>query len=275
MSVASKPIYLKRDERATMTNQQLLTEGLTLLNQVQEQQPTAVGDTAVAQRLHTSPYLTATFIAERLDTADISHANLVKLVEKVDRYFNKSELRDLCFQLGVDDEDFGNIGKRDKARELVLLMDRHGRLTELVQKTAALRSQVSWQDTPQQSGGVEIVSRLDVAVVVDITRPTALDVARYLDEEETAVNFLLLKNAQPDAFLNATEKWNPFIKSFSQTMNIAKHSFSGSKPHFFLSAPGALLFGLGCIWGTVDEAVVYHYEKGTYYPTIFVSRTLR
>lgn len=258
-----------------MNNQQLLIEGLALFNQIYDQNPTVSGATAIAQRLHTSPYLTATLIAQRHNTADIPHANLVKLFEKIDRHFNSSELDQLCFQLGVDDENLGGAGKRDKARELVMYMDRRGHLTELSQQVAALRPQVSWQDAPQQSGGLEIVSQLNVAVVVDITRPTALDVARYLDEQDMVVNFLLLKHALPDTFLNPTEKWDPFVKAFSQAMNAGKHSFGGTKTHFFLSAPGTLLFGLGCIWGTVDEAIVYHYEKGTYYPTISISRELR
>lgn len=258
-----------------MNNQQLIYEGLALLDQVHDHQPIVATASTAVHRLHRSPQLVTTLIAQRHDTADMPHANLVKLFEKVDRHFNEGELRDLCFHLHVNDEDLRGGSKRDKARELVLLMDRHGRLPDLLQQVAIARPKVTWRDAPQQSGGVTIVSQLNVAVVVDIARPTIRDVARYLDEQETAVNFLLLQHSQPDDFLDATQNWNPFIKAFSQTMNTSKHSFSGAKVHFFLSAPGALLFGLGCIWGTVDEALVYHYEKGTYFPVIHISRELR
>ncbi len=258
-----------------MNNQQLIQEGLILLDQVSDHQATVIGATAITHRLYSTSLLTTTLIAQRHDTADTTHANLVNLFEKVDRHFNDSELRDLCFRLNVDNEDLKGGGKREKARELVMQMNRHGRLSDLLQQVGIVRPKVNWQDTPQQSGGAAIVSQLNVAVVVDIARPTIRDVARYLDEQETAVNFLLLQHSQPDIFLNATQNWNPFVKAFSQTMNISKHSFSGARVHFFLSAPGALLFGLGCIWGTVDEALVYHYEKGTYFPVIHVSRELR
>jgi hypothetical protein len=258
-----------------MNNQQLTHEGLTLLEQVNDPQPIAAGAKVMVHRLQSTPQLAATLIAQRHDTADMTHANLVKLFEKVDHLFNDSELRDLCFRLNVNDEDLKGGGKRDKARELVMQIERHGRLPDLLQQVTTLRPKVTWQDAPQQSGGMAIISQLNVAIVVDIARPTIRDVARYLDEQETAVNFLLLKHTQPDTFLSTAQNWNPFVKAFSQAMNTSKHSLSGVKVHFFLSAPGALLFGLGCIWGTVDEAVVYHYEKGTYFPVIHISRELR
>lgn len=258
-----------------MNNQQLLNEGLNLIEQIRDDNKVVAGATAVAQRLHTTPQLAATLIAQRHDTADIAHGNLIKLFEKVDRHFNDSEIRDLCFRLGVEYEDVMGAGKRDKARELVTQMDRHGRIADLLTQVTALRPKVAWQDAPQQSGSVPIVSQLNIAVVVDIARPTARDVARYFDERETVVNFLLLHQTQPGAFLDPDTVWDPLVKTFAQTMTATKHHLSGTQLHFFLSAPGALLFGLGCIWGTVDEAIVYHYEKGTYFPVIHVSRELR
>jgi hypothetical protein len=219
--------------------------------------------------------LTTILIAQRQDTTTATHANLVALFKKIDRHFNDSELLDLCFQLNVDPEDFGDGGKRDKVRELVTYMDRHGRLSDLLKLASSLRPKVVWQDAPKQSDGVDIVARLNVAVVVDIARPTIKDVARYLDEMEISVNFVLLQHSQPNNLLRADHKWHDFIKAFSQTMAIIKHSLNGARIHFFLSAPGALIFGMGCSWGTVDEATVYHYEKGTYYPVIDVTRQLK
>jgi hypothetical protein len=100
-------------------------------------------------------------------------------------------------------------------------------------------------------------------------------VARYLGDEEIDANFLLLKRAQSSKLLSPSERWNDVVSAFARTMDSVKHQFSGTQLHFFLAAPGALIFGLGCIWGTVDEAIVYHYEKGTYYPVIHVTRELR
>ncbi len=258
-----------------MNNSQLIDAGLQLMTQLNEHNTVAVGDTAVAQRLYHTPQLTATLIAPKQSGSAQDHANVVALFEKIDRRFNDSELRDLCFRLNVDYEDVEGREKRDKARELVTMMNRHGRLPELIALAAQLRPKVKWQDLPQQAGETDIIARLNVAVVVDIVRPAARDVARYLDEAEIDVNFLLLQSAQPGKFLSPEEKWDGYVTAFAQTMDNIKHTFSGARLHFFLSAPGALIFGLGCIWGTVDEAEVYHYQKGTYYPVIFVSRELR
>lgn len=258
-----------------MSNQQLARDGLTLISQINARQPTAASDTTIVQLLHDTPQLNAYLIAERQAAADIDHANLVQLFQKVDQHFNDSELADLAFQLNVDYQDLGGSGKRDRARELITYVQRRVRLPELINLVTALRPKVKWQDKPQQAGGRDIVSHLDVAVIIDVARPTFLDVARYLDDQERAVNFVLLKHPQPNALLSAENNWDNLVRAFAQAMNNTKHTFSGARLHFFLSAPGALIFGLGCIWGTVDEATVYHYEKGTYYPVITVSRELR
>ncbi|MCA9957424.1 MAG: hypothetical protein KC443_00230 [Anaerolineales bacterium] len=152
-----------------MNNQQIINEGLNLLTQTGLNP--AMGETAVTHYLHTTPYLTAALIAQRHDAADIDHANLVKLFEKINRHFDDSELRDLCFQLQVDYADLSGMEKRDKVRELVTWMDRHGRLPDLTTLANQLRPKVKWQDLPQHAGNVPIVAKLDVAVVVDIARP--------------------------------------------------------------------------------------------------------
>ncbi len=258
-----------------MNNQQFLNEGLALLAQVNSHQRVVSGQTAVVQRLHQTPQLIATLIAQRPSNSDPDHANLVKLFQKVDRHFDDSELQDLCFQLGIDYEDLSGSSKRDKARELMMRLDRYGRLPDLLMLVSQLRPKVTWQDSPQQADGADIIAKLTVAVVVDIARPAVRDVGRYLDEIELDANFLLLQNALPDKLLYPEDKWDDFITAFAQTMDHVKHTFSGARLHFFLSAPGALIFGLGCIWGTVDEAEVYHYQSGVYYPVISISRQLR
>lgn len=58
--------------------------------------------------------------------------NLVRLREALDAGYNDSELRDLCFELGVDYEDLAGGGRSDKARELVLYVKRHNLTAQLV-----------------------------------------------------------------------------------------------------------------------------------------------
>jgi len=258
-------------------NSELIASGLSLVAKITAHNLTADNETAVAHQLHRTPELTATLIAQRQSESDLDHTNLVKLYQNTERHFNDSDLRDICFQLkGVDYENLEGSIKRDKARELVLWMQRNGRLPELTDLIAKLRPKVSWQSPSQQIDNVDIVSKLNVAVVVDIARPTIQDVARYLDDEaKVDANFILLQNTNPDKFLSPDDKWDAYVKAFSYSMNSIKRTTNGAQLHFFLSAPGALIFGLGCIWGTVDDANVYHYQSGSYHPVISVSRNLR
>ena len=61
----------------------------------------------------------------------------------IDR-FSKDELKDLCFHLNIDYDDIKGGGRNDKARELVLKMDREGRLPELVQVCIEMRPNIAW-----------------------------------------------------------------------------------------------------------------------------------
>ena len=122
-----------------MDNQQLAKEGLTLVGQITAHRRVMTSDTAVAQLLCDTPELNAYFIAARQTAGAQEQANLVKLFQKIDQHFNDSELRNLAFRLGVEYENLTGETRRDKARELVTHMQRHVRLSELINQTAALR----------------------------------------------------------------------------------------------------------------------------------------
>jgi hypothetical protein len=62
----------------------------------------------------------------------------VALHRLIDQHFDKEELRTLCYGLDVDYDGLRGEGKTAKARELVALMERHGRVTEL--ETAVRRA---------------------------------------------------------------------------------------------------------------------------------------
>jgi hypothetical protein len=55
-------------------------------------------------------------------------------------HFNESELRDLCFDLGVDYESLPGHAKSDKARELLGYARRHARWEELMLHESGIRS---------------------------------------------------------------------------------------------------------------------------------------
>ncbi len=64
--------------------------------------------------------------------------NTARLRRILVNYFNVSELRNLCFDFGVDYEDFSS-SKSDLAREMVGYYERHGRLDSLWQEVSQRR----------------------------------------------------------------------------------------------------------------------------------------
>lgn len=64
--------------------------------------------------------------------------------EKINRHFNNEEFRDLCFVLNIDPDDLPAQGKRHKIRELLLLLGRQKRFSELKQICERERPEVNW-----------------------------------------------------------------------------------------------------------------------------------
>jgi formylglycine-generating enzyme required for sulfatase activity len=67
-----------------------------------------------------------------------------KLRRNLRTCFDESELRDLCFDIGIDYDSLRGEGKGDKARELVAYLERRGRLSELIEVCEELRPKVPW-----------------------------------------------------------------------------------------------------------------------------------
>jgi hypothetical protein len=51
----------------------------------------------------------------------------------LNKYFSYEELRLLIFELGIEFEDLPGASKREKSRELIVFLERQGRLSELIQ----------------------------------------------------------------------------------------------------------------------------------------------
>jgi formylglycine-generating enzyme required for sulfatase activity/energy-coupling factor transporter ATP-binding protein EcfA2 len=66
------------------------------------------------------------------------------LLARLDAQLDDEGLRDLCLQLGVDYDNLGGRGKKDKARELISLLKRTGRLAELTALRPSLRPGVPY-----------------------------------------------------------------------------------------------------------------------------------
>ena len=70
---------------------------------------------------------------DRSSQVGADHAQLLELRRVLVELFDESELRDLCFDLGVAYDDLPGRGKKDKARELVTYMERRQRIPELTE----------------------------------------------------------------------------------------------------------------------------------------------
>ena len=66
----------------------------------------------------------------------------------LDTRFDETELRTLCFDLGVDYDNLSHATKADAARELVSYFERRDRLPELVAMGRTLRPDVPWGEVP-------------------------------------------------------------------------------------------------------------------------------
>jgi formylglycine-generating enzyme required for sulfatase activity len=69
---------------------------------------------------------------------------LAAVVNLLATRFNEDELRDLCLRLDVDYEDLPPGGKSNKARELVLALNRRGRMADLAAIVTRLRPDIVW-----------------------------------------------------------------------------------------------------------------------------------
>ncbi len=74
--------------------------------------------------------------------------NPVELRDFINSRFNDNELRDLCFELGVDYESLPGEGKAAKARELVAYCQRRTRLAELEAACRRLRPDTAGAPVP-------------------------------------------------------------------------------------------------------------------------------
>lgn len=69
---------------------------------------------------------------------------LIALRENLNAYYSESELRSLCFDLGIEYEHLGGRSKPEKVLDLIGFMQRRGRLEQLVDLVRQQRPHSSW-----------------------------------------------------------------------------------------------------------------------------------
>lgn len=118
--------------------------------------------------------------------------------------FSTSEIRDLCFDLGIDYEKLSSETKGDLARELISYCDRHGFSSRLAMKVLELRPKVSL------IGKIKDVSLNEISFHrVHKPEPKALVTFSYEDTNEMSTAWVRLKPNEADTamdLLRAIEK---------------------------------------------------------------------
>jgi hypothetical protein len=126
-----------------------------------------------------------------------------------------------------------------------------------------------------------ITTKKHVAILVDINRRALQDVAGFLAQKGMDADLFIVTN---DPLYGSQVKslderdpleWVQIVQEFNTAINAVKHAVGHVDIHIFLSTPVALAFGLGCTWGTVSEATVYHWNGKGYVPLMPISRDLR
>lgn len=81
---------------------------------------------------------------ERVFDGTILDTDSIAIRQRLSRYFSQDEFRTLCFDLGVDYDNLAGVTKDEKARELVVRLDRDGKLAQLLKRGKELRPNVVW-----------------------------------------------------------------------------------------------------------------------------------
>jgi hypothetical protein len=81
---------------------------------------------------------------ERTVEGIVLDAESVAIRQRLSRHFSQDELKTLCFDLDVDYDNLAGTTKDEKARELVVRLDREGNLFALLKRGAELRPHVVW-----------------------------------------------------------------------------------------------------------------------------------
>ncbi len=144
------------------------------------------------------------------------------------------------------------------------------------------------QPKPQDKGlqSVEelepMVTRPDVAVLVDINQRMLPSVRKYLAEKKLDADLIVVTNdptyGEQPRFLDPDkpEEWEQVVVEFNAVLNKLKATVGKARVHLFLSTPLPLALALGCVMGTVNEgAILYHWQESTYWPVITISRKLK
>lgn len=223
-----------------------------------------VGDTVVVRPLHIGHLLVSYLIGERDTYRNLEQETLNAFQKALDETFNDTDLRGLCFELDIEYENLGM--QTTHSLELVEYARRHGRLADVASYCRRHRPHITWPDFPKVRP-TTIIGKTELAIVISVAQPALEKAADFLIREQIDAHILLITNVPAydhKRFLTVDQDWNQAAQDFAHTMDIVNRKFSTSSRHFFLAGPVALIFAMGCIWGTVRIGdKLYHLDRET------------
>ena len=102
--------------------------------------------------------------------SNINESGLIEVRQLLARHFNLTEIKTLCFDLGVDfDELEGGTQKTVKIRELILYLKRQNRLDQLQPVLESHRPQVEWPEitSPVEMKAVPVKLLFDMSGLIN------------------------------------------------------------------------------------------------------------
>ncbi|MCB8945291.1 MAG: SAVED domain-containing protein [Ardenticatenaceae bacterium] len=226
-------------------------------------------NTILIQQLHKSEILTVYLLAGSDMPPAQRGKSIIDLRDQIDDLFDGEELRTVCFELGEELENMAGQTKSAKCLSLADMMRRHGRLPDLLDLLKKHRPNAVWPDAKQITLPT-IVKKDNLAVVVGMIHRrdgsnVLQDVANYLNEQGKDANILLFITS---GIIPLEADWQQFPQVFRDVIDDTLSQTGTKVGHFFLAGTGAMLFSMGCIWSTVGDSTLYHWQGGTYHPII-------
>ena len=259
-----------------MNHSQLVEIGLNLAADVgQGQTAVSAENTTLVTCLYWGPQLSVHLIARLHPFTQSEKSMQSDMARQIAELYDKEDLRFLCMDLGSDYENMKGEGKQAICLSLVEYMWRRGRLPDLASRCKTDCPHADWTKWEHN-----LVDDLPLAVVVDmVSRERIYDaVPKYLDEQPgMQANVLWFHNPDENKHLSLEDEengWERFPVVFNSVLSEARQLTKADVTHFFLAAPGPILFGMGCMWGTTKTAVCYHFQNDTYQPVIEIANEL-
>lgn len=96
--------------------------------------------------------------------------NTTPFRELLTNLFSDGELRNLCFDLGIDYESLPGGGKADKARELIAYAQRHRQIDQLLNECRRLRPHADWDAVKHSATSASLSDQREAPVSDAITK---------------------------------------------------------------------------------------------------------